>query len=1040
MVGRPVIGIVLLLFLCLPANGAPPTLPTAEERGFWSFQPVADVAPPTVRAANWPAGAIDRFILARLEAESLAPTEPADKRSLIRRATFDLTGLPPTPDEVAAFLADGSPAAFANVVDRLLATPRYGERWGRHWLDVVRYADARDLIQLPEESDFREAWRYRDWVVEAFNRDLPYDEFITLQLAGDLLQPADPARIDPAALVATGFLAIADFVPGDVDKEQMIADYVNDEIDVVGRAMMGLTLACARCHDHKFDPLSIEDYYALAGIFFSTRLIPGPTPGNTPLVRAPLLSPVELQAVESRVAEDQRRMAEVSRQLQLLAEREYLTELQRRVEGETPRYVVAAWEYMHQPPGDRPALAGFAADRGLEQGSLERWLRYLGEHPQPALSFSVAAGDYAASERAARELGERLTEVGTRRRSGLADDPQAQALVESEVLGFRADDRRIVTNEASQVLFWPDLAGIADDALPAADVPAPVLTVATLGGHSRPVVRFHGQELLQSPRGVPPVGSLFVVFRCGEQTAGGERLIGWEDSSVGQHGLGLMPDSSGGVSAILRRNGSSGDLTAAGPPPSDFQLVGLTWGPAGVSLRRNGAAIASSPALNEVSSDPDIPALHIGGPGSGGAARFHGDLAELRVFGVQLDEASCGRVEEEIQRRWFGAPVPEPATADPTADLYDELLSSRGPFWTREEERADQLPEEARQRLAALREEAEALRTKPAAEIPRAVVVQEGGPPGTTFEGFQDSRVFFGGNPKDPGPIVPRGFPRVLAGNEQTPIREGSGRLELAEWLVSPNHPLTARVMVNRIWQHHFGHGLVRTSTNFGASGERPSHPRLLDYLAGRFVASGWSIKAMHRLIMLSSTYQQSSDTAEATRAADPENRLLGRMDRRRLEAEAIRDSLLAAAGRLDVTPGGPGFLDVAVPRRSLYLMSVRTGSKASEFSPLFDGPDCGAVVERRNETTVAPQALFLRNDPFVIDLATALADRIAREAPDGGDRERIERLYQIAFGRGPTPAEVEIGLGLVTDPSVDNAWAGYCQVILCTNEFIYVD
>ena len=213
---------------------------------------------------------------------------PADKRTLLRRATFDLTGLPPTPEEIDAFLADESPEAFARVVDRLLASPHYGERWGRHWLDVVRYADARDLIQLPAASDFREAWRYRDWVVDAFNRDLPYADFVRFQIAGDLLPPPRPGGINKDGLVATGLLAIADFVPGDVDKDQMIADYVNDQIDVVGRAFLGLTLACARCHDHKFDPISTEDYYALAGIFFSTRLIPGPVPGNTPLVRVPL--------------------------------------------------------------------------------------------------------------------------------------------------------------------------------------------------------------------------------------------------------------------------------------------------------------------------------------------------------------------------------------------------------------------------------------------------------------------------------------------------------------------------------------------------------------------------------------------------------------------------------------------------------------------------------------------------------------------------------------------------------------------------------
>jgi hypothetical protein len=237
---------------------------------------VRDAAPPGVNLEAWPRGAIDRFILARLEAVGLRPAEPGDKRTLLRRATFDLTGLPPTPEAMAAFLADESPEAFEAVIERLLASPQYGVRWGRHWLDVVRYADARDLIQLPPESDFREAWRYRDWVVEAFNRDLPYTDFLSKQIAGDLLQPDDPARIDAEALVATGFLAIADFVPGDVDKERMIADCANDQIDVVSRTFLGLSLACARCHDHKFDPVTTDDYHALAGILLSTRAIPGP--------------------------------------------------------------------------------------------------------------------------------------------------------------------------------------------------------------------------------------------------------------------------------------------------------------------------------------------------------------------------------------------------------------------------------------------------------------------------------------------------------------------------------------------------------------------------------------------------------------------------------------------------------------------------------------------------------------------------------------------------------------------------------------------
>ncbi len=1067
---KVVIGL-LLLGISLPVWAEPPLESdpatgvarraaefTEDERGFWSFQPVREVTPPAVRDAKWPQGPIDFFILARLEERGLTPGEPADKRTLLRRATFDLTGLPPTPEEIEAFLADESPAAFAKVVDRLLASPHYGERWGRHWLDVVRYADARDLIQLPVESDFREAWRYRDWVVDAFNRDLPYDAFITRQLAGDLLQPSDPAKIDKEALVATGFLAIADFVPGDVDKDLMIADYVNDQIDVVGRALMGLTLGCARCHDHKFDPISTEDYYALAGIFFSTRLVPGPVAGNTPLVRVPLLSPSELQAIEEQAARDKQRLAELPQEIQALTvrtEREFLASLERRIPNETPRYLLAAWEYVHPPAGeDRPALADFAAARQLDAPTLTRWLEYLGDHPHPLLAPHLAAADRASNERLGQELGHNLSATLAQRQAPEAkehvgNDPAKQMSTDAALLIFRADDRRMITNDAGQVTFWPDRAGIAEDASPAADAQAPLLASAMVHGYTRPVVRFQGQELLQAPRSVPPIGSLFVVFRPSEANVSGQRLVGWEDSSVGQHGVGLIADPTGGVHTVLRRNGANGDVVAPAAETPDFQLLSLTWGPAGVTLHRNGEALGANPAIDAVSPDPDIAAVRIGGPGSGAAGRFRGDLAELRVYSTQLDNAARAGIEAELQARWFGPPNTEDAI-DQVADLYDELSAPRGPFWTSEAERTRLLPEEVRIQLAAMQAELESIKRKPAIEIPKAVVVQDGGPAGTKHEGFRDAQVYMRGNPADPGPTVPRGFPIVLAGEDQPPIREGSGRRELAVWLCRPDHPLTARVMVNRIWQHHFGEGLVRTSTNFGFMGEVPSHPELLDYLASRFVASGWSVKAMHRMIMSSNVYQQSTRASEAVEAADPENRLLTRMNRRRLESEAIRDSLLALAGRLDATPGGPGFLDMAVGRRSLYLMSVRTGAKAAEFGPLFDAPDCGAVVERRNISTVAPQALFLLNDPFVIELAESLAARLAREVPAGGnaadndtahnDTARIDRLYQIAVGRPPNPRVVAVGWKRVAKPAAPEAGSRYFNGVLCTNELVYVD
>jgi hypothetical protein len=371
--------------------------------------------------------------------------------------------------------------------------------------------------------------------------------------------------------------------------------------------------------------------------------------------------------------------------------------------------------------------------------------------------------------------------------------------------------------------------------------------------------------------------------------------------------------------------------------------------------------------------------------------------------------------------------------------LYAELLSPRGPFWAPPDERAKRLPPEVRTRLEAMGRELDALKNKPPTAVPQAVVVQDGGPAGTRHEGFKDAPVYFRGDPKRPRKTVPRGFPQILTGGRQEPITHGSGRLQLADWLARSDNPLTARVMVNRLWQHHFGEGLVRTPNDFGARGERPTHQELLDYLAARFVDSGWSVKAMHRLIMLSSAYQQSSRAGAAALARDPDNRLFGRSNRRPLEAEAIRDSLLAVAGRLDGSRGGPPFADVAVPRRTLYLQSARTGAHTSDFGRLFDRADPGSIVAQRGQSVVAPQALFFRNDPFVSALARDLAARVAREAPAGVEA-RIRRLYALALGRPPTQAELDLALQLLAPVAGADPWERYCHLILCTNEFVYVD
>ena len=1027
-----------------PAAGAPAGAPVARaaprritdaDRAHWAFQPVHDEAPPEVADEAWPRGAIDRFILARLEAAGLGPSEPADKRTLLRRATFDLTGLPPTPEEMEDFLADESPEAFETVIERLLASPQYGERWGRHWLDVVRYADARDLIQLPPESDFREAWRYRDWVVDAFNRDLPYTDFLSRQIAGDLLQPDDPGRIDAEALVATGFLAIADFVPGDVDKERMIADCVNDQIDVVGRTFLGLSLACARCHDHKFDPVSTDDYHALAGIFLSTRTIPGPVKGNTPLIRVPLLPAAEVAAIEAQARADQARLEELAGVLGRARDREHRLSLETRIVAESARYALAAWDLRQLPTEAPPALASLAAARQLDDAVLARFVSLLAAAPAP-LGDLAKATDRDSAVRIVATLAEQLA-AGAARREGARTATAAEART-TELVRFTADDPAIDVDPAGRVIAWPDRDGLADDALPVADTAAPLVCQAMIGGRERPMLRFDGRAILAAAHEVPGVGSLTALFRAADDAQPGQRLVGWEDAAVGHHGVGLIAARSGALHAILRKGGANGDVVVAAPAtPPEFQLVTLAWGPGGTKLYRNGDLVGSSMTIDSVSTAADIKSIRIGGAGSGAGPSFRGDLAELRITAGPLDDASRIRVEAEISGRWLhDGPAVAAAPADP---LFDLLAGSSGPFWRPAAERDAWLGDDARARIRSLVAEQEALRQKPPVEIPRGVVVQDGGVPGTRHEGFQDAAVFIRGNPANRGHVVPRGFPRVLVAGEPTPIGPGSGRRELAAWLSSPSHPLTARVMVNRLWQHHFGAGIVPVEGGFGLRGEPPSHPGLLDHLASRFIESGWSVKAMHRLMMRSSTYRQGSRADATTLAADPGNRLLGRMPRQRLEAEAIRDACLAVSGRLETTPGGPAFSELMTPRRSLYLMATRTGAKTTGFGALFDGADCGAIVEARKASTVAPQALFLLNDPFILDLADALAARVALDRPEGDLQSRLERLHALLFGRLPTDEERTLA-GQFLAESGSDGWARLCHLLLCSNEFIHVD
>jgi hypothetical protein len=667
----------------------------------WSFQPPANPSLPEIVNRKWPRSPIDHFILAKLETEKLVAAVPADKATLIRRVTFDLLGLPPDPAEIDAFLADRSPDAFEHLIDRLLASPAYGERWGRHWLDVARYADSNGLDENVAHGN---AWRYRDYVVSSLNRDKPFNRFLTEQIAGDLLTAADQAERHEQ-LIATGFLAIGPKVLAEVDEDKMQMDIIDEQIDTTGRAFLGLTLGCARCHDHKFDPIDTADYYGLAGIFKSTR------------------------AME----------------------------------------------------------------------------------------------------------------------------------------------------------------------------------------HYKKVARWH-ENVLPSPE----------------------------------------PES-------LKTE-------------YDSQLA------------------AKKQAVESFITDAD---------------------------------------EKVRTSLTAGATLPEKLET-----LY---------------------PAETKAALKKLRDEVTQLEKNPP-DLPAAMGAKE-------EDKIADVAICIRGNPLKLGDIVARHVPPAIRGPAPPQfVSSTSGRQELAAWLTNPQHPLTGRVLINRLWRWHFESGLVRTIDNLGLLGEKPSHPELLNWLNQRLLDRNWSLKSIHRLILSSSTYQQSSKPSSESITRDPENRLFGRANARRLEGEEVRDAFLAVSDQLDSTIGGSllkvknrGYFfdhtskdltDYSSHRRTLYLPVVR--NNVYDVLQLLDFPDPAIPSGDRATTTIAPQALLMLNSELVMQAADDLAAKLLEN--EESNQQRLKALYKTALGRLPSADETASGIAFIqtterTLSASENdiasrrqqAWAILCQTVLAANEFIYV-
>lgn len=783
-------------------------------------------------------------------------------------------------------------------------------------------------------------------------------------------------------------LAIGNWGGGDADKEKLLTDIADDQVDLVSRAFMGLTVGCARCHDHKFDPISTRDYYALAGIFFSSHILEnvGPKTNGPPMLRIPLETPAEQEA-RRQYAE---RMAALDAEL-TRGRKEQYGAFVRSLLPDTVRYIQAAAELRRS---GAPA-AGFAAQHGLHAYALQGWLDYLdpgGFRLLPTPSRNVRGLPGVHSWR------------------GEADCPNVlinTTATELSILTFRVPPRTVTVH------------------------PGPTAGVAVAWRS-------------------PVSGRIRISGRVADADSAGGDGVGWS----------LVR-----MRAAARQDLASGEIPNGGAQPFPQGLE--------VEVRPGDEIQLQVLPKKEYTCDTTVVDLAVAEAGGSRVWDLARDMRSDPLRGNPHPDSFGGadvwrfydmnrgtpRASGPAYEKWERAlAAGDPAALEQAArDLAAGFPAAdeASPFWIKNPADERLLPDAARTALAHLSGELETLRKNPPPPLLYANGAQEGGVPGSPHAGVHDVRVHIRGRYDRLGEVVPRGFPLVLAGEKQPPISSGSGRLELARWIAGPEHPLTARVMVNRVWQHLFGQGIVRTPNNFGKLGERPTHPELLDWLAYSFAnktldapGGAWSIKRLIREILLSSTYRQSCAPRVETLKADPDNRLLGRMNRKRLEAEAIRDSLLAVSGRLDETAGGSATRDFNSPRRSLYQMTVR--SDRSGFGPLFDVADSTAVVDRRTESTVAPQALFMWNHPFVLEQARTLAARLA--GSPGDDRARIIWFYNLLYARPPRAEEIRLGVEFLTrermpqgvvpggQPAADRAWEEYCLVLLCANEFIYVD
>jgi mono/diheme cytochrome c family protein len=884
-----------------------------QDRQFWSFQPLQRPTPPAVKNKAWVRTPIDQFVLAKQEEKGLKPNAPIDRRKLIRRATFDLIGLPPTPEEIEAFVKDKSTDAYEKLIDRLLASPHYGERWGRHWLDLARFGESHGYEQ---DYDRKYAYHYRDFVIEALNQDLPYDQFVKWQIAGDELAPDNAL-----AWKATGFLAAGthatQITANQAEKERY--DELDDMTATIGTSMLGLTIGCARCHDHKFDPIPTADYYRMISTFTTT-------------VRSDF--DIDQNPVKTREA-------------------------------------LAAFNREHAPLV--AALGQFEKEQ--LPGRVEQWLAGSPKLAAPpwlgleADKFQISGVYYGINKQERQADGSYLVSV-------TAGTPDTYVFTTKTTLTNISALRLEALADKSLPSYGPGWSKEGDFNMTEFTV-----TVKPLKGEGKPVtLKFAGRRATND-----------------------------------------KPETSAAGGAARKKSATA--WSTGGNPGKDATLVFDLEEPAGFP---EGTELTVTMKFTT-----NLDRQNLG--------RFR--LALSTATAPALDADAIGLKDFDLAQKALTTAADKRSAAQKAA--LAKLYCATDADW--------------RKLHHAVQAHA---KKEPRPTLIKALVSSEGLPAirlHTQGPDFYDKTFLLRrGDLAQKQNEIPAGFMQVLMRAPETKWRvepptgakTSQRRAALANWITDTDAgggTLLARVMVNRLWQHHFGKGIVTTPSDFGNMGERPSHPELLDWLAGELIRQNWKLKPVHKLIMTSAAYVQGGQTDDKRMKLDPDNKWIWHREPQRLEAEIIRDSLLATTGRLDKRMFGPGSLDEGQLRRSIYFTIKR--SKMIPMMTQFDAPDSLQSLGLRVNTTVAPQALLMLNNPQVRASAQEFARRLKPKA-EKSLADAVQSAYETALGRPPDKTELADSVGFLKQQidsygkaaGMEPALADFCQAVLGLNEFIYVE